>query len=282
MKKLILTLLILIVLGGVVFYFGWIQIQVPAGSQAVIFTKTHGWEPVAVEPGSFVWRWQRLIPTNLTLYLFTPEPHRTSVRLDGELPSGEAIAEILEQPGAFSYSFQADVQTRLRPAELPRLAREEGLRPGDLDSWYAQQESRITHLTQDALMSLVANGGAGLSLESRYGQVVDSITTTLEENLSSLEIVSVTPRRMDLPDIELYQTAKQLGTEVLRARSEALQEEARALAQREAASQTSIALLERYGEVLDRYPVLLDYFRMSEELDGDSLHLELLLPQAVQ
>ena len=40
MKKALVTLIILLVLGGVVFYFGWVQIRLPADACAVIFTSS--------------------------------------------------------------------------------------------------------------------------------------------------------------------------------------------------------------------------------------------------
>jgi hypothetical protein len=38
-------------------------------------------------------------------------------------------------------------------------------------------------------------------------------------------------------------------------------------------------MLERYGEILDRYPVLLEYFRVGQEIDADPLNLESIIPQ---
>ena len=85
MKRFVILMVVLLLLGGVAFYFGWVQIHIPAGHYGVIFTRTNGWEDEPVVPGTFVWRWQRLVPTNFTLYLFDVESHRTEVRLDGKI-----------------------------------------------------------------------------------------------------------------------------------------------------------------------------------------------------
>jgi hypothetical protein len=74
MKAFLITLIILVVLAGAAFYFGWLQILLPAENYAVIFTKTGGYDETVVRPGEFSWRWQRLIPTNMTVYTFDLHP----------------------------------------------------------------------------------------------------------------------------------------------------------------------------------------------------------------
>ena len=69
---------------------------------------------------------------------------------------------------------------------------------------------------------------------------------------------------------------------MLEARAEALREAARELARQEADTEQDLAMLERYGEILDRYPVLLDYFRVGQEIEGDPLNLDAILPQTDQ
>ncbi|MFW5683488.1 MAG: hypothetical protein ACOC1I_01410 [Spirochaetota bacterium] len=282
MKKLAVVFVILLILGGVVFYFGWIQIQIPSDGYGVIFSRTNGWEEDVIEPGSFAWRWQRLLPTNFELYVFRPEPHRTSVSLSGALPSSSAIETILQESGEFSYELRVDVQTRIRAGELPSLARRQELRPDDLDAYYDEIDARISTVAQDALMGLIQTDDGTLSLDSRHESVVNAITSRIESQVPSLEVVAVTPRRIELPDLELYATAKELATSILEARAQSLREAAREVAQNQAQSDSGIELLERYGEILDRFPVLLEYFRMGREIDGDPLNLESIIPQTRQ
>jgi regulator of protease activity HflC (stomatin/prohibitin superfamily) len=279
MKKLMILIIVLLVVGGVGFYFGWIQIRIPADGYGVIFTRTNGWEDDAVEPGTFVWRWQGLIPTNLSLYVFTPEAHRTSASLSGTLPSGDAIKMILPDAGAFRYEVGVDVQTRLRPQKLPSLARDRELRPGDLSDYYEELDSRISTLAQDALMRLVENDDEALTLSNRHDEVVRAITARIEEQLPEVEVVAVTPRRLDLPDLELYRDAKRLATEVLESRAQSLKDAVERIADTQAQTDSGLSLLERYGEILDRYPVLLEYFKVGQEIDGDPLNLESIVPQ---
>jgi len=98
MRKLFVSLIILIIVGGVGFYFGWIQIQLPANTFGVIFTKTNGYEASVVRPGTFEWRWQRLLPTNLTLYTYTLAPQSTNVTVAGTLPGLSIVNSSREHP----------------------------------------------------------------------------------------------------------------------------------------------------------------------------------------
>ena len=60
MKRLLVALFVLVVIAAAVFFFGWVQFQIPPDAHGVIFTKTNGWEEEVVDPGTFVWRWQSL------------------------------------------------------------------------------------------------------------------------------------------------------------------------------------------------------------------------------
>ncbi len=280
MKGFAVLLVFLLIVAATVFYFGWIQIRIPAEGYGVVFSRTDGWEDDVVEPGTFVWRWQRLIPTNLTLHIFELRPHRTDVHLSGSLPSGEAIEAILEGAVSFPYEVRLTVQTRIRAGMLPMLARERGLRPQQLDEFYDEIDARISRTAVEAIMALIEAHPERISLPDTYEMVADRVTGRIEERLDLLEVVTVTPERIDLPDLELYLTARELASGVLEARAEAFSDAARQLAVADASADRQFSLLERYGEILERYPSLIDYFRVSREIDADPLNLGELVPSA--
>lgn len=280
MKRFAILVLVLLILGGVVFYFGWIQIRIPADGYAVIFTRTDGWEPRVIEPGTFVWRWQRLIPTNLSLYVFTPERHRTEVQLNGTLPSGSVIKSILDQDAEFSYDLRMTVQTRILPEDLPAMARDEGVRPGDLSDYYAELDAKISQLSTETLMTLIESQSDQITLGDAYSTIVEAVTDRIERDVDHIEVVSVTPQRIDLPDMELYRTARRLSANVLETRASALEEAARDIARTRAESDRGLSLLKEYGQILDEHPVLLDYFRVAQEIEGDPLDIRSIVPES--
>lgn len=282
MKRFVILMVVLLLLGGVAFYFGWVQIHIPAGHYGVIFTRTNGWEDEPVVPGTFVWRWQRLVPTNFTLYLFDVESHRTEVRLDGTLPSGPEIDTLLDDAGDFAYDVRLTVVTRLTADEVPRLARDQELRPDGMETFYDDLDARIAQQATEAVMGVIEDEPQSLSVSQISGTIVDAVRERLSAEFPRLEIVSVTPRRLELPDLQLYTTARRLSIDVLEARASALQEAATRLADIQAESDRGLSMLERYGQILKEYPVLLDYFRVGQEIGSDPLNLEEIVPRTSQ
>ncbi len=279
MKRFAILLLFLLLIAGTVFYFGWIQMRIPAEGHGVIFTRTDGWEDEVIEPGTFVWRWQALIPTNLSLYVFERASHRTRVELAGTLPSGGDFDAILDGPGAFAYDIRLVVQTRLRPQTLPSLARDRELRPDQLDEYYQELDARISTAAEQALMALIEARPERLSLPDHYQTIVEEVTRRIEEQIDPLEVVAVTPERIELPDLGWYLTARDLATDVLRARAAARSEAAAELAHLDAQAERRFEQLERYGQILERYPVLLEYFRVGQDSGGERLNLDALIPR---
>ncbi len=279
MKRLITLFLVLVIIAAVIFYFGWIQIRLDEDSYAVIFTKTGGWEEEIISPGEFTWRWQRLLPTNLTLHEFTVTPHATSATLRGSLPSAAAYGALLESATPFSYVISVDVMYRLQPAALPRLVRDDGLRSGALDSHYYRIDTGMEQLITQSTLRLLERPAQLTSPASAVTALVETLTATLVSSNPGLDIISVSPTRLELPDIQLYLDTKQRYITILDARAEAMRTAATELAADQTAIDVELARLERYGEILERYPILLDYFSLTQDLQSDPLDLESLVPQ---
>ena len=273
MKRLIALFLVLVIIAAVIFYFGWIQIRLDEDSYAVIFTKTGGWEEEIISPGEFTWRWQRLLPTNLTLHEFTVTPHATSATLRGSLPSAATYGALLESATPFSYVISVDVIYRLQPAALPRLVRDDGLRSGALDSHYYRIDTGMEQLITQSTLRLLERPAQLTSPASAVTALVETLTATLVSSNPGLDIISVSP------DIQLYLDTKQRYITILDARAEAMRTAATELATDQTAIDVELARLERYGEILERYPILLDYFSLTQDLQSDPLDLESLVPQ---
>jgi hypothetical protein len=282
MKRLLITLVLLAVVAGVVFFFGWVQFQLPPDANGVIFTKTNGWEEAVVAPGEFVWRWQRLLPTNLTLYVFELQPHQTSVALSGSLPSADTFESILGSSASFSYELNLEVVSRIPPEELPRLAETEDLRPEGLDQYYEAFDARITQIATDTVLGLLDEDPEMLSVGTTYSLIADAVDEMLASQLTGIEILSVSPTRIELPDMELYRAARDLSDELITARADALAAAARESAAAQQETERQLLMLERYGEILTRYPVLLEYFQLGRDIESDPLNLGDIVPPTAQ
>ena len=86
-KKFFANIVILAIFAAVVFYIGWITFLVKPGFCAVMSSKTSGIYEKPVMSGAMTWRWERLLPTNVTLETFDLAPFKSTQVVSGELPS---------------------------------------------------------------------------------------------------------------------------------------------------------------------------------------------------
>ncbi len=279
MKKLLLILLVFILLGGTVFFFGWVQFSVPAGSAAVIFTKTHGWEAQVVEPGTFAWRWQRLIPTNMTLHVFDLSPFSQVVSSEGTLPSADLYSQYIEGEADFSFRIEVEVSFAVAPEELPRLAQEEAVTPDTLTEWYESVAATVRRIATEAVTSTLARAAEGGQDFTFFG-LEEQIISRLRPSFPHVEFISVVPAEVSLPDLDLYARAQEVYFLMLEARGQAVAEATYTTTRSRLEDEYVINALRSYAEILSANPALLDYFRLSAEEGVDPLNLEALRPEA--
>ncbi|MFP4204598.1 MAG: hypothetical protein ACLFSP_00640 [Spirochaetaceae bacterium] len=279
MRKFLVGLFILLIAAGAVFYIGWVQIRIPAGSYGVVFTKTGDWDETVIRPGEFHWRWERLLPTNFTLHVFPATAHRVDLRSSGTLPSAEVYAEYLEDSPDFGYQIDLTVAYRIRASELPRLAREQGLRPADLEEWYNDYDDRITDQARGLVREVYTEAQEESPGRIHLASLEKELTDAFAEEFSDLEFLQVVPTRVSVPDFDLYEAGRSLYFETVEARRAAIAEDALEAEERRITEESRLGTLKRYGEVLSEFPVLLDYFSMSAEQGVDPLALRSLWNQ---
>ncbi|TVQ39240.1 MAG: hypothetical protein EA384_06990 [Spirochaetaceae bacterium] len=274
MRKLVISLILLIIVAGVVFYFGWIQFRIPEDRIAVVFTRTGGWDPEPLQAGEFHWRWENLLPTNLTLHLFSTEPFSATVRSAGTLPSADLYRRYLEGEVDFSYSVELSLRFRVRPDDLPSLVATERLTPDQLQEWYAEHADAMARRAVEVIDDFFA----GLEQDQVFSIAAfgRSVKTSLEREFPRLEILHVMPKQVRVPDLRLYAAARSVYLDVLAARSEATAAAAFDAAGDEVRRESRVAVLRRYGEILKEFPVLLDYFELSADKGVDPLDLDVL------
>lgn len=269
-----MILILLVIAAATVFYFGWIQFQIPADRVAVVFTKTGGWDDEAVRPGTFHWRWENLLPTNLTLHLFDVSPRQVTVRTQGTLPSGDLYRRYLEGDVDFSYVVELSFRFRVNPDTLPALVAAELLTPDTLSSWYEEQAAVMARRAVDMIDAIFreSEGDNRFSVSA----LSDQLQLRLVEEHPDLDIVQITPVEVRLPDMELYAIARQIYREVVAVRADATAGAAAVAAGDEVRLESKLATLARYGELLNQFPVLLEYFALTADRGIDPLNVEAL------
>lgn len=259
------ALLVILVLGAAaaIFVAGWIQILLPPATYAVLFSKTHGFHPEAIKPGTFSWRWERIIPTNVTLFMFELQPYTALTRSSGELPSAAAIATVLPTRADFSFDLSIVTTFTVRPAALPALVEAQTLSPDTLAEWNARTAAGVARAARELLQGQPAS--ALLDLTALENEIAAELATRFPE----IDLIALQFTAVRVPDLELYERARAAYLALLEAQDEARRAAVTALAyQREAdlagrqAQRDALAVLREYGEVFEQYPMLLQFLAL--------------------
>ena len=248
-----------IAIAATVFVAGWTQILLPPSTYAVLFTKTRGYQPDVLEAGHFSWNWERLIPTNATLFMFDVQPQVFSVRSSGALPSGSDLATVLPAPADFSFDVTVAVTLAVLPEALPSLMENEGLTPDKLPEWSARYAGAVAAAARELLQRRAA--AALLDLTVLEAEIADELVA----RFPAVELLALRFTEVRLPDLELYWHARGIYLGLLETHAEARRTAVAALASRRElalaqhqAQRDVLDTLSAYGELLEQHPVLLD------------------------
>jgi len=255
MKKFIITFIILLIFSGVIFYFGWVQIHIPPNSCAVIHTKTSGFDKNVTMHGKFSWRVEKIIPTNMTMYIFNIEPVYINLpEIKGSLPSADIYSSVIQGSPEFTYNLDLSVSFGVNIETLPTLVSEQGLKPDNIDAWYKEKSEIISGY----IITYIKNNPETI-YDSEYIQpLIDELIK--ESNLSNIVINNIYLDNVYFPDLDLYYAAKDIYHNLLEAREirdmDAINEE-----------KNNLLILEEYGELLTKYPILIKYIYLNQLSD---------------
>ena len=266
MRRFIITFIVVVLLAGTAFVFGYVPFRVDAGSVGVLWSKTSGWDTTVIVGGRFVWRWQLLIPRNTTVYTLPREPRRMDLRAKVAAPSAALYADYVDAP------LESHIELRIRYLLTPEAIVELvplGLRPESIEAWYRDIEDRIRSVALAALTSTEQ------PLPASASQIGSRVRARLDDEFPQLEVQAVIPVRIDLVDPLVVETARATFEAVQAAREAALIAEAAAFASLTNAAEQRIETLRGYAQLLDEHPVLLDYLRIVAEVGTDPLNAAL-------
>lgn len=262
------SLIIILIAAGAVFWFGWVQFSLEEGEYGVVYTKTGGYENEVIENGTFTWRWQGLLPTNLTLHKFRLDSQTVEIKRSGMLPSGDLYASMAGENVSFGWDIAGKIVYRMNPDDLPALVAN-GLSSSDLDNFYSDFESKLNSELERLIAEEIdqeTDIPVGERL-SRFEADIKSKASSIDEKI---EIVDASILEWTYPDIALYREARRLYLDFMNKRQAVMAEVGDSAVRREDIQGNRLKLLEEYGRVLNNYPVLLDLFAL-EGNPGTSL-----------
>ncbi|MDR0722402.1 MAG: hypothetical protein LBF75_06355 [Treponema sp.] len=263
MRKFAVLCIILSIIGGTAFFFGWVQLMVPLGAYGVLRSKTHGVDPEIIRSGAFRWVWYTLIPTNAEIQVFTLDQVSRSLSIHENLPSGKEYASFAGFTLDFAYKLRISFSFTIKPDSLVTLIDtrhildQAGLDAFETDlstqiETFTLQRLRI-YTTDMAKLEEMLSSGSIAALEADIQRVFPDI-----ENL----ICSIKTR--DFPDISLYQQFRMLYTGYLAKQQEYIQSEQALQPETRMLSHIRFDDLTRYGELLTKYPILLQFLELEQ------------------
>jgi hypothetical protein len=267
MKK-IIALIVIFGLGGAVFLLGWAQLTVPPGFYGVIRSKTFGVDPRPVQEGEFRWIWYKLIPTNVSIEMFRLKRLDHTVTVKGALPQGESYASLAGLKTDFSYEIDGSFSFSIEAAAMPSLITEHKIEDqAGLDQYQQRLAGDIGGFIVQRLQAYgedPALAGAN-TLFIGGPDTPDFLKKDILDTFPGIADLSLSVKIPDFPDFALYNLAKTLYGDYLAQQRALLQNDISAAAGRNLASRFRFDELEKYGELLTKYPILLEYLALENK-----------------
>ncbi len=258
--KHILLLLVLISISGAVFYFGWIQIKLPENTYGIAFTKSNGYLDKIYEPGKFSWDYRKLLPSNFKLLKFKLSAQQLEIDQQSELPLGDIYSEYMPGTPSFSFHFKYFLTYVIKPDSFPSMVAEFRLEPDQMKSQYKTINADIQLFIVEYYKNKVKESNHSINFFDTGSESSDELSASLFSNFPSLDFKEFIPVNISVPDMVLYEKAKELYISSLELENKIITETRIKIAEQEVRDTANFETLKKYGELLNEYPSLIDFF----------------------
>lgn len=265
MKKFLISMFILIIFAGTIFFIGWGQFAVPAGSYGVMVSKTSGISQKTIVSGEFCWFWERLLPTNTSMRIFSIIPVTRTTTISGELPSADIYSPMLEGSPNFSYKFSVQTELMMKSNYLPNFVRRTDAKENEQLQEYLNQQGDLIaqEVIQYILSKSLDNANNLMLLATDTEELKTGINA--DSKFKDLEISNITVKTAQMPDTELYNIAKASYAEFQAKVKQSLAELTKNQSTITANDYLQIERFARWGKILQEYPILIDFLAVSRD-----------------
>ncbi len=263
MKKFIISIIILVIFAVAVFMFGWLEFFVPVDKVGVMISKTGGVNETIITHGNFTWSWERLIPTNSKIRLFSSVPETYTRKIEGSLPSSDIYKNMLEGSPDFSYSFTVDITMNIKEDQLPAFVkRTGGENQEDLDKYLNSEADAISrkviqHILEESMDDIDYVILASISDSELVSKIQE------ERDFSDIDFTSIQVNNITLPDITMYNLAKTTYATYQESIEVSLENSFELEGFDAALDYLELERLSKLGRVLADYPQLIDFMAVS-------------------
>jgi len=199
-----IAFLILLVFGGVIFYFGWTQIKIKPDTFGIVQSKIKGTNDKLVIPGEFSWYWDFLIPTNAKLNVFDLKPYNTSKKISGNFQSYDVNGNYSDY---LNYYFDFNISFSYTPQAILNLFKENYVSNNeDLQAYMDNAASYIAQMAADYYLKRSLTDSSFNPQSVKRDELVAAISSYKDFPDLDLTIFSLTDFK--LPNYNLYNRQK--------------------------------------------------------------------------
>jgi len=259
MKKAILWFIVLIIIAGVGFYFGWVNVK--PGTFCLAHSTLTGTIGYPLKSGHIYWFWQKLIPKSFQVYTLQKSFYTTSVDSSFALPGSDMLSEY----GNFELAFKLEARYKIDFEAASKM-----VNSGIIENFQKYIEDDIDVVANETVSSFMTDELSGyLSSKKNFDYLIlknlkDKLTRNVRNSLEehNFKEVNINLTFTRVPQLEIYfealrkylynmQTLALLKEEELKEYSQySIQEKEREI---------ELEKLRRYGELIREYPEILKY-----------------------
>ncbi|MDX9800315.1 MAG: hypothetical protein RBT69_03135 [Spirochaetia bacterium] len=276
MKKVLFFMFLFAAAASAVLYFGWVR--VPENNSALFFSSITGYEKTIIHTGKFHWRWQKLIPKNSKIYLVNTAGRKAEFSIKGKLPSADTYTEAMPGSPDFSWSGSFTAFYKLNDNFIHDFI--VNITSGEeTDAVIDPEKTKAIHEITDTQIEIAVKN----NIENGVNKIIsstDEITAQVKEifskeflssgimgEMENIELLEFEVINYTFPDIRLYRIAAKQYEEISSIKSQQIIDSKLKSAVFETDLEKRLEILEKYGELLTRYPILLEYLKINPEMD---------------
>lgn len=267
MKKIILTIIVIIIAGGAAIYFGWISVD--PGCFAIAHSTITGTVDYPLESGRFYWLWQKLILGTFHIYTVQKKPERIKIEITQPLPGSDQLQNF----GRFNIGVLVSIEY-IVDFELAKKLVGDGLLGNFRENLSDQLNLKLKETLSNFISTQIISSSTRdlpvdhIKLENLKDELGKSIIDIAKSN--KLHSISWSIAYSELPQPDVYARAVDRYLSYIDIAYSMQQEEL----QREFESRRRIAehdieidRWKKYAELISRYPEMLKFFYI-EKLEG--------------
>lgn len=263
MKRIFANIVVILLAAVAVFFIGWIQFSIKPGECGVMVSKTGGTLKEPLLPGKFMWRWEKLLPTNVTLHKFSLEPHKSKINYSGALPGADIYSQLLPSNPDFGYDIELALSLSVKAESLPDLVSKAHVDTQEALDVFLENKANL--VSEYVVNSILSNKDGQLIREKALANsAIEKIAGHFSDDLSHVVINSIELVSAKVPDMETYEKTRELYDLYKADVQESLKSKADAYAGDIYERNKSIETLEKYAELIKKYPQLKDLGTINE------------------